>query len=297
MDIEQLRQFDAVAAYGTISAAADELRMPQPTLSRSIKRLEDELGHPLLRREGRHVEINETGRIALEYIRPILRDERLMREALDRIAAAANALRIGTVAPAPLWHLTALIVERFPGIMLSSETITQREIERLLMNGVIDLAISTSELRFPAFRTCRLMAEDLFVAVPPDHPFAAKPSVTLAELDGETFLLYSEIGFWRDFCNRYMPHSHFILQEDREVFRQLVATTTTPFFVTNAPYQRMDTIDANHVAVPISDDAAKAVYYLVARTDAGGGTQEVFDWVSRQTARESGAADGTAARV
>lgn len=124
MDIEQLRQFDAVATYGTISAAADELRMPQPTLSRSIKRLEDELGHPLLRREGRHVEINETGRIALEYIRPILRDERLMREALDRIAAAANALRIGTVAPAPLWYLTALIVERFPGIMLSSETIT-----------------------------------------------------------------------------------------------------------------------------------------------------------------------------
>ena len=50
MDIEQLRQFDAVATYGTISAAADELRMPQPTLSRSLQRLEQELGHELLSR-------------------------------------------------------------------------------------------------------------------------------------------------------------------------------------------------------------------------------------------------------
>ena len=44
MDLDQLRQFDAVATYGTISAAADELRMPQPTLSRSLQRLEQELG-------------------------------------------------------------------------------------------------------------------------------------------------------------------------------------------------------------------------------------------------------------
>ena len=90
MDLDQLRQFDAVATYGTISAAADELRMPQPTLSRSLQRLEQELGHQLLSREGRHVELNEAGRLALEYIRPMLRDERLMREALDRLSHEAN---------------------------------------------------------------------------------------------------------------------------------------------------------------------------------------------------------------
>ncbi len=137
----ELRQFDAVATYGTISAAADELRMPQPTLSRSLQRLEQELGHQLLSREGRHVELNEAGRLALEYIRPMLRDERLMREALDRLSHEANVLRIGTIAPAPLWHLASLIAERFPRVIISSETIDQPQIERRLFTGSIGLAI------------------------------------------------------------------------------------------------------------------------------------------------------------
>ncbi|MFR7425605.1 MAG: LysR family transcriptional regulator [Bifidobacterium pullorum] len=92
------RQLDAIATYGTISAAADELRMPQPTLSRSIRRLEQELGHDLLLREGRHVELSEAGRLALEYVRPILRDERLMRDALDRLPLRRT--RCGSVP----WH-------------------------------------------------------------------------------------------------------------------------------------------------------------------------------------------------
>ena len=129
MNIEQLRQFDAIATHGSISAAADELRMPQSTLTRSIQRLERELGCELLTRAGRHTTLSEAGSLALEYIRPILREIRLMREALDRLEANHDSLRIGTVAPAPLWHLTSRIVERFPDIVLSSETVSQSAIE------------------------------------------------------------------------------------------------------------------------------------------------------------------------
>lgn len=282
MDIEQLRQLDAIATYGTISAAADELRMPQPTLSRSIRRLEQELGHDLLLREGRHVELNEAGRLALEYVRPILRDERLMRDALDRLAASANALRIGTVAPAPLWHLTAMLVERFPGILLSSETITQREIERSLFNGTISLAISMSDLKFPAFLSCPLMKENLFVALPGDHPLARREAVTMSQLDGETFLLFAAIGFWRELCDTLMPHSRFLIQEDREVFMQLQRTTSMAYFVTDAPRFDLGTIGNDHVVVPILDDAVHVTYHLVARADAGDKARRVFDWVASQ---------------
>lgn len=279
MDIDQLKQLDAIATHGTISAAADELHIPQPTLSRSIRRLEQELGHDLLLRQGRHVELNAAGRLALDYIRPMLRDERLLREALDRLSTSENALRIGTVAPAPLWHLTSLIVERFPDVILSSTMVTQQELERTMLDGTMSMGICNGELRHPSFLTCPLMEEDLSVSLPADHPLAGEREVTFRQLDGETFLLFSGIGFWREVCDRRLPRSRFIVQEDREVFVQLATGTSNAFFTTNAP-QLQTFVAPDHVVVPIADPDAHASFRLALRADAEGRAREVFDWIT-----------------
>ena len=104
MDLDQLRQLDAIARQGTMSAAARALHLSQPALSRSLARLEVELGQPLFDRPGRRLVLNDAGRVALEHARQILRDERAMRAALDDVARRTRALRVGTVAPAPLWR-------------------------------------------------------------------------------------------------------------------------------------------------------------------------------------------------
>ena len=91
MELEQLRQIDAVARAGTTSAAAAELHISQPALSRSIQRLEAEFGSPLFDREGRRVRLNEVGAVAVEWARQLLRDEALPREAAG---AAAEPLRL-----------------------------------------------------------------------------------------------------------------------------------------------------------------------------------------------------------
>ena len=125
MELEQLRQIEAVARAGTMSAAAAELHISQPALSRSIQRLEAEFGSPLFDREGRRVRLNEVGAVAVEWARQLLRDEALLREAVGAAAERAHALRVATVAPAPLWKLTGLAVERFPGETLTSDTLSQ----------------------------------------------------------------------------------------------------------------------------------------------------------------------------
>lgn len=95
MNIDQLRQLDAVAELGTVSAAAERLRISQPALSRSLARLEGDLGCVLLDRNGRSVALNHAGRTALEYARSILHEERLMRIALDELAHRATSLLVG----------------------------------------------------------------------------------------------------------------------------------------------------------------------------------------------------------
>jgi len=280
MELEQLRQLDAIAREGTMSAAAVAVHISQPALSRSIARLEAELGQPLFDRVGRRLELNEAGQVALDHARQILRDERLMRDALDALARRTRALRVGTVAPAPLWRLTALIVERFPQTVLTSQMISEAQVEAGILDGTLDLGIALRPHTLPGVRSRQLMVENLSVSLPQQHRLADRGDLTAADLDGESFLLLGAIGFWREMCDRAFPHSEFIIQEDRDVFEQLTLSTEMAYFVTDAP--SLSAPRQGRVVVPIRDAMAHATFYLLALADGRREATDVFDWVSRQ---------------
>ena len=69
---EHLRHLEAFARYGTLSKAAEELHISQPTLTRSMQKLEDEIGVPLFLRTKNHLEFNANGELAADYARRIL---------------------------------------------------------------------------------------------------------------------------------------------------------------------------------------------------------------------------------
>lgn len=94
MDLRQLEQFDEIARLGTVSAAAQSLHISQPALSRSIARLEAELGVELFERQGRKMTLSRAGRASLEYVRSILHEERLMRLSLDEFTQRMSALSL-----------------------------------------------------------------------------------------------------------------------------------------------------------------------------------------------------------
>ncbi|MDH7880418.1 LysR family transcriptional regulator [Bifidobacterium catenulatum] len=287
MDFGQLRQLVAIADEETMSAAADVLRMPQPTLSRSIRRLEDDFGFALFDRVGRKVTLNDAGRTAVEWARQLLRDEQLMREAVETSARQTQMLRVGTVAPAPLWRLTALLVERFPRETLTSRMLDQQGIIHMMSNGTLDLGIIEANipsakpkaLRDAGLRSCPLMVEELSIILPPSHPLAAYKSLTAAQLDRETFLIMTDIGFWRQRVDHALPHATFIEQNDSMVFSQLAHSSPYCMFITNAPF-RGDP-PAGRVIVPFDDPAAHADFLLVTRDSARSMALELFDWVNR----------------
>lgn len=274
-----MRQLDAIARTGTVSAAAREMHLSQPALSRSMKRLEKELGAPLFARSGRRLELNEAGRAALEWARQLLRDERLMRDAVAAAARRARALRVGTVAPAPLWRLTGLMMEAFPRETLTSETADEEAVVRGVIDQVFDLGIVCTAPPSPLVRSCELMHERLSISLPPNHPLSSRRSVRLAELAENSFLILTGIGFWRDLVEHAIPHAAFIEQDDRMVFSQLARTTPHCTFVTDAPYMENST-PSGRVVVPIEDDAAQVTFHLIARSGAAGLAAQLFNWVS-----------------
>lgn len=274
-----MRQLDAIAREGTMLAASRALHLSQPALSRSMQRLEAELGAPLFTRAGRRLELNEAGQAALEWARQLLRDERLLRDAVAAAARRARALRVGTVAPAPLWRLTGLMTEAFPRETLVSETAEEDAVVRGVLDGGFDVGIVRSMPTSPLLRGRELMRERLSVTLPPNHPLAARRAVRLAELAGNSFLILTGIGFWRDLVERAIPHATFIDQDDRMVFSQLVRTTPHCTFVTDAPYMENDPLPGRAV-VPVEDEAACATFYLVVRADASGLAAQLFEWAA-----------------
>lgn len=111
MELEQLRQLDVIARYGTLQAAADRLHISQSALSRSLKRLEDDLGQQLFDRTRNSLQINANGRLALEHAQLILAEERRMRDDFNALAKRARTVRVASIAPAPTWRLSSIILE------------------------------------------------------------------------------------------------------------------------------------------------------------------------------------------
>lgn len=267
MEFDQLRQLDAIARTGSFSAAAAELRTSQPTVSRSMRALESELGCELFTRSRNRAELNDAGRLAVDHARAVLAEERLMRDAFAELTRQDRTLAVASVAPAPVWKLTEIATQAAPGTILVPETLEdEREVERRLLDRSADLVITCRPIGLPNVACTPLMVENLFVLVPPGDDLAGRRSVGADDLAGRTFLMSAAAGFWKDIARRLFPEASFIEQGDMTVLSRLAKTSDLPTFVTDA--SEFQHYDEGRVRLPIRDAEAHATFYLVALLDA-----------------------------
>lgn len=276
MELEQLRQLVEIRERGTISAAAEALHLSQPALSRSVRRLEADLGQQLFARSRNRVRFNEAGELALEHADAILGEVRRMQEAFDELARRQRTIKIASVAPAPNWRLVALALERDPHTVLDPDILEERAVMRALINRDASFAITRRPIQLPNVLSAPLMTEDLLLNAPETSPFARRTNVHLSELDGQTFLVFEQVGFWMDVVGRHLPHSEVIVQKDRTVFLQLVQSTQLLSFTTEAVE---NPATPGHVAVPIADADAHATFFLSIMHDAPKHVRALFDWI------------------
>ncbi len=267
MEIAQLKQLVVIAETGSISEAATRLGYTQPTLSRSIRRLEKELGCELLKRTKNSVELNDYGRMAVDSAQKILREIDNLKNNIASKKGTSRTVIIATCAPAPLWRVTSELISKLPGIMLGPQVMDEQAIERAVMNQEVNIAITTRPLTMPGVRTRKLMVERLSVAVPKSDELSKKEEVTWDELDGKDFIILSDIGIWNEFSRKYLKHSNVVRQPDRMIFNQLTRTTDRFFFCTDETFQNFPDefgVDVKtRKILPISEDNSLTFYVSV----------------------------------
>ncbi|MBX3650721.1 MAG: LysR family transcriptional regulator [Burkholderiales bacterium] len=185
MDLRGIRYFVQIAELGSITRAAQHLRIAQPALSRHIHALEDELGVPLLVRLPRGVRLTTAGRQFLEHCQRILRELGRAQDGLRSGGAAAQGQVILGVSPTTGPLLLPGVVERMrrqcPQISLKVVDGFSNQLYDWLQAGRADIAVLTNPVNSRSVKVTPLISEPIVVFAKAQAR-AAKRFFTVAEL-------------------------------------------------------------------------------------------------------------------
>jgi DNA-binding transcriptional LysR family regulator len=193
MDLRRLEVFLKVAELGSFSRAAEALSLTQPTVSEHVRLLEVELGVRLIDRLGRGAAPTRAGQLLLGYARRLLALAREARQAVDSFQGRMSGeLTVGGSTIPGEYVLPGLIGQvktKYPEISIRLLIGGSRQVCEWVDEGRAEVGVvgAPPALRSLVART--LMADELIVVVPADHPWARRATIALDDLRGEPLIL------------------------------------------------------------------------------------------------------------
>lgn len=189
MDIRTMQYYLAVVREGTISAAAEALHVAQPSLSRQMKDLEEELGVSLFERGNRKITLTEEGMVLRKRAEEMVRLMQMTEEEISSIKNhISGSVRIGAGESISFHYLSraaASLAEEHPDIRFHITSGDTQDLMDELQNGLIDFAVIFTDVDHTLYQSLPLPAEDSFgVLMPKDSPLAEKDVIHWSDLKG-----------------------------------------------------------------------------------------------------------------
>ncbi len=259
VDLYELKQLVAFAELGTLRQVAEEFHLSTPSVTRSMQNLERYFGVPLFDRGKNKIQLNDTGRLAVEHARKLLWEAEQAMEQVRAFDQRQRTVVVKSCAPAPLWELLKKLNAHQPEKIAASAVCQNEEVLAAWRDGSCDMAV----LPFPIEGARPFMKENLFVCVPSDHELAGHRELTFRDINGFNFLLRTQLGFWDALCREKMPASKFLVQTDIASFDELVRASSLPCFTTD--YNGLRGGYPGRVNVPLKDPEAHVTFYVAAR--------------------------------
>jgi LysR family transcriptional regulator, hydrogen peroxide-inducible genes activator len=209
MTLTELKYIVAVAREKHFGRAAEACFISQPTLSVSIKKLEEELEVKLFERSANEVTVTPLGEEIVRQAQSVLEQaahiKEIAKRGKDPLAGALTLGVIYTIGPYLLPALVRQAIARSPQMpLMLQENFTVRLLE-MLRTGEIDCAILAEPFPDAGLAIAALYDEPFMVAVPSTHPLAARSSISAEELKRETLLLLGTGHCFRDHVLEVCP--------------------------------------------------------------------------------------------
>lgn len=197
MEIRQLMYFIQIVKSGTYSAAAKQLYLSQPALSKAVKHLEEELGAKLLVQGDKRSEPTDVGRVLFERGQQLIREYNDLLGAVDE-ANSRNRGRLHFGIPYGLgqilsYRLTADFSRAFPEMELVVSGHGSAHIREEVLAGRLDIGATLIPPEpEPGLEATVIMRDQFFLLLPRAHPLAGREGVRFAQLREEQFILLNE---------------------------------------------------------------------------------------------------------
>lgn len=257
--LEQLLAFEK---FGTLSKAAQFIHMSQPSLSLSMKRLEDLIGVPLFTRTKNRIILNENGQLLVKYAHELLEFERNMIQQIRLADVSQHELHYASISPTPVFLLDS-ILQQLSTKKVKTQLIDDNDLLfSSLLEDKVEFIISTTTPKNPKLATIRLFQEQLYLSVDSTHLLATKKNITFQDIATENILLFKNIGFWMNVCRFRLPSANFLIMDNFEAFTKVADTGNFPHFTSNV-MQKLLTSPDNKVLLPLEEKDSIATYYLI----------------------------------
>jgi LysR family transcriptional regulator, transcriptional activator of the cysJI operon len=182
----RLKVFRSVAHNLSFTAAAKELFISQPAISKHVQELENEYHTQLFNRMGNSITLTPAGELLLRHSEKIAMDYAKMDFEMNALRQKfSGELRIGastTIAQYVLPEILAAFIKRYPHIQVTTVSGNSRDVEAALLDGKIDIGMVEGLIRLPQIKYNAFMKDELVAIVDKDNPLAGRNEVSLDEL-------------------------------------------------------------------------------------------------------------------
>jgi LysR family hydrogen peroxide-inducible transcriptional activator len=293
MNLKDLKYLVALADTGHFGKAAERTFVSQPTLSAQLKKLEEYLGVKLVERQPKNVQLTEVGKQIVVRARRML-DEgdeivALARSNTDPFAGKLKIALIPTIGPYLLPRVMQKIRKGLPHLGLMLYEYQTEALLKRLRDGEIDLGIMALPSLQDGMESRTLYEENFTVALPNNHPLAAKSSIKVQDLKGHTLLLLEDGHCLRDqaleVCSRVdVKEAEDFRATSLETLRQMVVAglgiTLLPEMAVEAPFGSQRGLAIRQFAKPAPSRTVGAVWRkTTTRGAAIGALCDVIDGV------------------
>lgn len=227
VDIRHLEYFSEVAKHLSFTKAASSLHVSQPSISKAIKSIEDELGVPLFYRSSKQLELTDAGKAVLVNAKNVLVAFRnLTSELSDVMELKKGEIRIGIppiIGASFFSKLISQFKEQYPSVQITLTEVGTKSIKQGVEEGALDIGlICNVPVHSDSFEIIKLSTDPLMLIVHKAHPLAEKSSLQISDLENEAFIIYR-----RDFslydrildeCNKHGFYPHIVCESSQRDF-------------------------------------------------------------------------------
>lgn len=207
MDIKRLQYFVALARNGNFTKTADQLDIAQSALSVSMQKLEKEIGLKLINRSSRQIQLTSDGRRLLFHARRILEDVEQAEIEMEELKGLERGeIDFGVSAMLGSYFLPEALsafTQKYPNIRIRIQEHGTATLEKMLLDGVLDLAFVRTDKPVDQLRYVILCPEEIVACVNKYHPFAQLTCVTLEQFCQQPLILFREGYLLREAVSRY----------------------------------------------------------------------------------------------